>query len=94
MSNVFGFGAVGDGIADDTQALQHTLESGDGVLRLMPSSWDELVAATESHDQAVNVVHGALPHYDLADLIEMVGKSKVRESDSANPLGPLAKSAE
>ena len=40
MSNVFGFGAVGDGIADDTQALPHTLESGDGVLRLMPRFLD------------------------------------------------------
>ena len=34
MSNVIGFGAVGDGLADDTAALQHTLEAGDGVLRL------------------------------------------------------------
>lgn len=34
MANVFGFGAVGNGVADDTAALQHTIDSGDGVLRL------------------------------------------------------------
>ncbi len=34
MSNVNGFGAVGDGVADDGAALQHTLEAGNGVLRL------------------------------------------------------------
>lgn len=34
MSNVSGFGAVGDGVTDDSEALQHTLEAGNGVLRL------------------------------------------------------------
>lgn len=32
--NLAGFGAVGDGVADDTGALQHALETGRGVLEL------------------------------------------------------------
>ena len=57
------------------------------TLRQMLRSWEDLAAATESRDQAVNVVHGALLHYDFPDLIEMTGTSKVRVFDSANPLG-------
>ena len=34
MSDARDFGAVGDGRADDTQALQHALETGDGTLQL------------------------------------------------------------
>lgn len=34
MSSIFVFGAVGGGIADDTESLQHAIDSGDGVLRL------------------------------------------------------------
>ena len=34
MSNVKKFGAVGDGKADDTKAIQHALNDGDGVLHL------------------------------------------------------------
>lgn len=32
MSNVRTFGAVGDGVMDDTEAIRHTLEQGDGAL--------------------------------------------------------------
>ena len=34
MANVYHFGAVGDGKNDDTAALQHALEAGEGVLDL------------------------------------------------------------
>ena len=33
MSNVRNFGATGDGTVDDTQAIRHALEAGDGMLR-------------------------------------------------------------
>ncbi len=34
MANAFDFGAVGDGVSDETAALRHALEAGDGVLEL------------------------------------------------------------
>ncbi len=57
------------------------------TLRHMLRTWEELTAATESRDQAVNVVHGALPHYDLPNLIEMTGATKVKVLEPANALG-------
>jgi hypothetical protein len=33
MSNVLNFGAIGDGKADDTQAIQHAVDMGDGLIQ-------------------------------------------------------------
>ena len=49
------------------------------TVRNMPRTWEELVGATESRDQAVNVLHGPLPQDDLPDLVEMAGAFKVGE---------------
>nr|AOE10910.1 conserved hypothetical protein [uncultured bacterium] len=39
----------------------------------MIRSWEEVVQQPEHHNQLVNAVHGVLRHYDLPDLIELVG---------------------
>ncbi|MBC8357142.1 MAG: right-handed parallel beta-helix repeat-containing protein [Planctomycetes bacterium] len=39
MSNVQRFGATGDGVTDDTEAIQHAIRDGDGVLHFPPGSY-------------------------------------------------------
>lgn len=39
MSNVTRFGAIGDGVADDTGAIQHAVTQGDGVLHFPPGTY-------------------------------------------------------
>ncbi|MBB76410.1 MAG: hypothetical protein CMJ75_18045 [Planctomycetaceae bacterium] len=39
MSNVQRFGASGDGVADDTDAIRHTVQYGDGMLHFPPGSY-------------------------------------------------------
>jgi len=39
MSNVQDFGAAGDGKRDDTEAIQHAIEDGDGLLYLPPGTY-------------------------------------------------------
>ena len=39
MSNVREFGAVGDGREDDTEAIQHAVSQGDGVLQFPPGTY-------------------------------------------------------
>lgn len=58
------------------------------TLKHMIASWEELAGAAESRNQAVNVVHGALRHYDLPDLIELAGPSKVNVLEPASVLDP------
>ena len=39
MSNVMRFGAIGDGVTDDTKAIQHAVTQGDGVLHFPPGTY-------------------------------------------------------
>ncbi len=57
------------------------------TLRQMIPSWEAVAGAGETFDQAVNVVHGALRHYDLADLIEIVGREKIRLEQPVDVMG-------
>ena len=57
------------------------------TLRQMIPSWESLVGAEGTFDQAVNMVHGVLRHYDLPDLIQMVGKERVRIEQPVDGMG-------
>lgn len=57
------------------------------TVRQMLRSWEDLVRATESRNQAVNIQHGALQHYDLPDLVDLIGAGKVQILEPANPNG-------
>jgi hypothetical protein len=60
-------------------------------LRNMISSWAEVVSTPENLNQAASVVHGALKHYDLPDLIELAGANKVRVEEPLDVMGdPVA----
>ena len=56
-------------------------------LRRMVASWEAVVGATETFDQSVNVVHGALKHYDLADLVPLARADKVTIADTIDAMG-------
>jgi dienelactone hydrolase len=57
------------------------------TLRRMIPSWETLVAAPETFDQAVNMVHGALKHYDLPDLVRFIGEEKVTIAEPVDGMG-------
>lgn len=57
------------------------------TIRRMISSWEAVVGATETYDQWVNIVHGALRDYDLADLQSLAGERKVTIVEPVDALG-------
>ena len=59
------------------------------TLRRMIRSYETLVGEGETHDQTVNLVHGILRHYDLPDLIELVGKERVTIEEPVDGMGKV-----
>lgn len=57
------------------------------TLKNMIASWAEIVSNPENLNQASSVVHGALKHYDLPDLVDMVGKEKVNIKQRVDVMG-------
>ena len=57
------------------------------TLRRMIPSWESLVGAPETFDQMVNVVHGALRHYDLPDLAALVSADRVKIEQPVDAMG-------
>jgi dienelactone hydrolase len=41
-------------------------------------SWEDIARSSETHDQLVNMVHGVLRHYDLPELVALVGRERVK----------------
>ena len=61
------------------------------TLRDMVHSWEHVVEAPEHVNQLVNAVHGALRHYDLPDLVDLVGRDRVVIDSTVDALGnPIA----
>ncbi len=57
----------------------------------MVPSWEHVVEAPEHLNQLVNAVHGALRHYDLPDLVDLVGRERVTIEATVDALGnPIA----
>ncbi len=57
------------------------------TLRRMIPSWELLTGAGESFNQTVNMVHGVLRHHDLPDLVDMVGRDRVRIAEPVDGMG-------
>jgi dienelactone hydrolase len=57
------------------------------TLRHMIPSWESLVGAEGTFDQTTNMVHGVLKHYDLPDLIQIIGQDRVTIEQPWDGLG-------
>jgi dienelactone hydrolase len=57
------------------------------TLRRMITSYESLVGEGETFDQTVNMIHGVLRHYDLLDLIRLIGNERVRIEEPVNGMG-------
>lgn len=64
------------------------------TLKNMIQSWSEIVAQPRGRNLAVNVVHGALLHYDLPDLIASCGPDIVQVEDRVDVVGELVEWSE
>ncbi len=64
----------------------HPGQFGGVSLHGMLASWETIVSSTQSHNQSVNVVHGALTKYDLPNLIELTSQSQVKLIDPVNAM--------
>lgn len=51
----------------------------------MIASWEAVVGAAETFDQSVS--HGALKHYDLADVAPLVRTGKVTITETIDAMG-------
>jgi hypothetical protein len=57
------------------------------TLRRMVRSWEDVVRASENVNQTVNMVHGALRHYDLPDLGPLAETRSLRILEPVDPTG-------
>jgi dienelactone hydrolase len=57
------------------------------TLRRMIPGYESLVAADETFDQAVGMIHGVLRYYDLPDLIQLAGRETVVIEEPVNAMG-------
>ncbi|MDY0170325.1 MAG: hypothetical protein RBS80_27520, partial [Thermoguttaceae bacterium] len=56
-------------------------------LRNTIPSWAVVVRSPDNYNQLANVVHGALRHYDLPELVELAGAGKVQIEEPFDALG-------